>query len=142
MHAPGEPRTAAGPTDTFRVTIALRPVPPPGGVTREEQAQRLLAGQPAGPPAPPTSAEHLAQVTDFANAHHLRIVESAPAEHRIVVEGTVADYEAAFGISIGHYQSASGSHRSYSGTVSVPAAVAPLIEAVLGLDARPIAAPR
>lgn len=139
IHAPAEPRLAAAdPLEVFRVTIVLRRAAAPGGLSHEEQARRLLAGERVDAPLAASSAD-VARVTAFAEAHGLRIVESIPAEHRVVVEGTAASFNAAFGVSLGRYQGRDRTYRGYEGTISVPGEVRPLIDAVLGLEDRPVA---
>ena len=81
----------------------------------------------------------------FAHEHGLAVDEAASSLSRrtLVLRGTAKAMEAAFGVSLHNYHHLKGNHhyRSFTGPVSVPAAHAEQIEAVLGLDNRPIATP-
>jgi len=85
----------------------------------------------------------------FAHQHGLAVDESASSLSRrtLVVRGTVAAMQNAFGVQLQDYEeTAAGRHpgrrfHGFTGPVSLPETHAALIEAVLGLDARPIAKP-
>jgi kumamolisin len=65
-------------------------------------------------------------------------VESVNAPARaVVLSGTVASMNAAFQVQLGEYQHEQHTYRGRSGDVHVPATLAPVIAAVLGLDERP-----
>jgi kumamolisin len=82
-------------------------------------------------------------VRAFASQHGLKVDEAASSLERrtIVLEGTVAALEAAFGVSLQNYESDGQQYHSYTGTISIPQEHSGVIEAVLGLDTRPIAKP-
>jgi kumamolisin len=85
----------------------------------------------------------------FAHQQGLTVDETASSLSRrtLVVRGTSAAMEKAFGVELHDYEeTAAGRHpgrrfHGFTGPVSLPQAHAGLIEAVLGLDARPIAKP-
>jgi kumamolisin len=81
----------------------------------------------------------------FAHQHGLAVDESASSLSRrtIVLRGTAQALEAAFGVELHDYQDGRSGHRfhGFTGQVSLPETHAPLVDAVLGLDARPVAKP-
>ena len=81
----------------------------------------------------------------FAHQHGLAVDETASSLSRrtLVVRGTAQAMEQAFGVELHDYED-TASHKRYhtfTGTASLPADAAGLVDAVLGLDARPIARP-
>lgn len=92
--------------------------------------------------ADPASFEALRR---FAHQQGLAVDESASslARRTLVLRGTAQAMERAFGVRLHDYQEAKTRRRyhTFTGTVSLPASHAPLVDAVLGLDARPIARP-
>jgi kumamolisin len=83
------------------------------------------------------SPEDLAAVARFAEAHDLRVESSDAARRTVTVSGSVAAADAAFGVSPGRYQVGDVSYRGREGHVHIPAELAQIVEAVLGLDDRP-----
>lgn len=83
----------------------------------------------------------LAALEDFAAGHGLRIRQASTARRSVVLVGPADRMQAAFRTRLARYRSAQGEYRGRSGHLHVPAAVAPAIEAVLGLDDRPQATP-
>lgn len=91
--------------------------------------------------ADPASIE---AVTRFADQYGLRVDEASVPKRLVVVSGTLKDVMAAFhpeDLSV-RVHPEHGEFRARSGTLSVPAWVAPHVEAVLGIDNRPQARPR
>ena len=84
---------------------------------------------------------HIAKVADFAKAHGLVVVESSAARRSVVLSGDVQSMNAAFGVKLQEFEHAGGSYRGRTGTVSLPATLAGIVEAVFGLDNRPQAEP-
>ena len=85
----------------------------------------------------------------FAQAHGLKVDEqkSSTARRRVELRGTVAAFEAAFGVELNDYEATDGRHKgkpfhAITGAVQVPEELAGGVEAVLGLDNRPIATPK
>jgi len=84
----------------------------------------------------------LEKIHDFANEHDLDVVEESLGERRVVLAGAVRDLFKAFNVAnVEKYQRASRTYRQRSGCVSVPDYIAPVVQAVLGLDNRPQARP-
>jgi kumamolisin len=85
----------------------------------------------------------------FAHQQGLAVDETATSLSRrtLVVRGTTAAMEKAFGVELHDYEETAGGRHpgrrfhGFTGPVSLPETHAALIEAVLGLDARPIAKP-
>ena len=87
-------------------------------------------------------AETFARLSAFASAHNLKVVETEPARRLMKVSGAIGDLSAAFGANLALYQHGEGTYRGRTGTLSAPADVADDLEAVLGLDQRPVATPK
>jgi kumamolisin len=81
------------------------------------------------------------KVAAFARGYGIAVVESNAAQRRVVLSGTVTAFSTAFGVSLANYSHPGGSYRGRTGPVQVPEDLAPIIEAVLGLDNRPQARP-
>ena len=79
------------------------------------------------------------QVTAFAKANHLEVVERHAGRGLVKLAGTIQALEAAFGTQLQLYPGPQGSFRARSGELTAPAEMADLVEAVLGLDERPVA---
>jgi kumamolisin len=87
-------------------------------------------------------AGDLEAVAAFGRDHGLEVRESSAARRCVVLAGTVADMRAAFGTRFSRYASPRGTYRGRSGAIRLPRAIAPLVQAVLGLDDRPQAHPQ
>jgi kumamolisin len=151
---PGSERTEiagaqpAGPLDdsaTITVTLMLRRraevpdylVTGPETVTSAELGERYGA-----------SPDDIASVTSALGGLGLTVTESMPESRRVRVSGTIAAMSAAFGTTLtlvtSPHPDGTGNvtHRYRSGGLSVPAGLAGIVTAVLGLDDRPQARPQ
>jgi kumamolisin len=81
-------------------------------------------------------------VGDFAKAAGFTITEVHQGARTIRIRGTAAQFQQTFQVSVKRYDSDIGPYRGRVGAVHVPSSIAPLVEAVLGLDDRPQASPR
>ena len=91
-------------------------------------------------------------VVEFARAHGLTVDEQASnlERRRVELHGPVSAFDAAFGVELNNYEpQQSGSpvkkgtsFHAFTGQVSVPEELVDSVEAVLGLDNRPIATPK
>ncbi len=104
-------------------------------ISREEFATRYAAD--------PADFDAL---REFAHTHGLTIDESASSLQRrtMVLRGTAQAMSAAFGVTLEDYELPTHQGRrfhAYKGALTLPATEADRIEAVLGLDTRPIARP-
>jgi kumamolisin len=150
---PGSERTEiagaqpAGPLDdsaTITVTLMLRRraevpdylVTGPQTVTTAELGERYGA-----------DPDDIASVTSVLGALELTVTETLPQSRRIRASGTIAAMQAAFGTTLtlatSPHPNGLGdvTHRYRSGGLSVPAELAGIVTAVLGLDNRPQARP-
>ncbi len=134
---PDADRRLVGPAESdssVSVTLYLRDRAPGESdeaatpMTREEYAERHGARD-----------EDLRAVERFAKEYGLTIEEVHPAARRVRLSGEVAQMNVAFGIQSQIYESKEGSYRSHDGPVTLPPELAGAIEAVLGLDTRPVA---
>ena len=82
-------------------------------------------------------------IRTFAHEHGLSVDESGTslARRTIVLRGPVSGIEKAFGVTLQRFGHPSGPRQfhTYEGSVSIPAQLEGRIEAVLGLDTKPIA---
>jgi kumamolisin len=121
-----------GASDEFRARVAELASGGAGRpcLSREEFAQRHGA-DPAD----------LAAVRAFASAQGLTVVQEHAARRTVVVSGTVAQFNAAFQVQLQQMQHDSCSYRGRTGSIALPTSLDGVVEAVLGLDSRPQAAP-
>jgi kumamolisin len=97
---------------------------------------------PANDVASQRAAEYagdFAKIADFANETGLTIVKQDPARRLVKLSGPIDKVEAAFRTKLHYYNDGQQGFRARSGTLSAPADVVDSVEAVLGLDTRPIA---
>jgi kumamolisin len=87
-------------------------------------------------------ADAFAKIADFANETGLAVVKQDPARRLVKLAGPIDKIEAAFRTKLHYYNDGQQGFRARSGTLSAPADVAENVEAVLGLDTRPIAKPK
>jgi kumamolisin len=83
----------------------------------------------------------LQRVEAFAREHGLEVLDVNASRRTLALAGSVAQMSAAFGTELSCYESSRGTYRGRSGPVHVPAELGDVVEAVLGLDDRPQAAP-
>src|SRR5262245_3252661 len=144
--AHAKPVGAPAPDERFEVTVRVRARPTASRAVadamsatspraRHYQSREDFAAQRGADPA------DLAKVAAFARSHGLAVVEASAARRSVVLSGTVAAFSAAFAVALTRYDYPGGSYRGRTGPVHVPYEVASVVEAVLGLDDRPIARP-
>ena len=121
------------PFEVLRLTLHLRPAEP-------VDAGALLAhgALPPGrrgpfPASPAARPEDLEAVRAFAAAHGLSVPGVRAERGVMILEGPAGAVASAFGLSWGQV----GGRRVPLGELSLPAALAPRVAGVLGLDARP-----
>lgn len=85
-----------------------------------------------------TSAD-IAAVRNFAREHGLSIVQEHAGRRTVILSGTVAQFNDAFGVDLQRFEHRGGSYRGRVGAVDLPAELHGVVEAVLGLDNRPVA---
>ncbi len=117
--------------EAIEVSVILKPkerAPHAGGapISRQEFAAKYGA-----------DASVIDKVKAFAKEHHLTVSEVSAERRTVKLEGTAANMCSAFGVTLGRYQHEGHEYRGRTGTIQVPADLAPSVEAVLGLDNRP-----
>jgi subtilase family serine protease len=132
-------------SETITVTLVLRrraQVPAalvigPETVTHEELDAQYGA-----------ETDDIALVTSTMTELGLTVTDTHQGSRRMMVSGTIAALSAAFGTTLTLVTSprlggtGQATHRYRSGGLSVPAALAGIVTAVLGLDDRPVARPQ
>ncbi len=125
----------ADPSEEATVTVFVRSkasrAAPPGAMSREAYAAGYGADD-----------ADLQKVAAFARAHGLEVVESSAARRSVILRGSVARLNAAFGVDLKSCEAGDVTYRGREGSVSVPADLSGVVEAVLGLDNRPQAETR
>jgi kumamolisin len=122
------------------VTVLVRPRAPlpsleelgrqPLGERRHLSRRQFAARHGAAP-------KDLAVVADFASDHGLHVRQASAGRRTVVLTGPATRMEEAFSTRLARYRSPQGDYRGRLGHLHVPAKVASVIEAVLGLDDRP-----
>jgi kumamolisin len=135
--APAANRKADVPADEqIEVSLYLKPkaahAGDAGGMTREHMAARRQAEH----------QDDIDRVIEFARETGLNVVSVEAGRRLIKLAGPAGKMEAAFHTKLGHYDDGGKQFRGRSGSLSLPADIAPIVEAVLGLDTRPAARPR
>jgi subtilase family serine protease len=80
------------------------------------------------------AAANVAQVQNWLRSQGFTLTYTPQNGHYIAAEGTVAQLETAFGVSFGNYLVQGQVVRAPSSDVSIPAALANIVQAVIGLD--------
>jgi kumamolisin len=141
VHSGGGSWQCADPAEQISPTIVLRRPRGAAELTQgllsgsaarlsREDAAQLLRANPAD----------LAAVEQFAHEYGLKIVSENAEARTVRVEGSLVQVGKAFGVDIQLRTDAQGKeYLSYQGALTTPAPLAGMVEAVLGLDQRPIA---
>lgn len=109
----------------------------------EEERQQLLAGHAQRPLA--DAAARAADPSDidtvraFAEREGLTILESDPKARTMRLSGSVSTVNGLFGITLIRQSAHAHSWTDYTGQVTIPGALRPIVEAVLGLSQKPVA---
>jgi kumamolisin len=109
-------------------TISSLPISQRQYLTRGELAKLRGARQ-----------EDIQRVEAFAREHHLTVSEVDPASRTVKLRGTLADLQNAFGVHLRLYEKDGAKFRSHSTPILLPDSIAGAVQAVLGLDDRPVA---
>jgi kumamolisin len=123
------------PQERIEVTVYLRrkvALPPPGAksVSREQ-----FAGMYGADP------DDVSLIQGFAHEYGLDVVDINVARRSVVLSGTVEALTSAFGATLQLQQIQGQVFRARTGTLTVPAELQSVVEAVFGLDNRPQAKP-
>ena len=82
------------------------------------------------------------RVQAFAEDNHLTVVERDEGRRLLKLSGRVQDLQTAFETSLQMFEDGASAFRGRTGPLTAPPEVAEVIEAVLGLDQRPVATPK
>ena len=133
-----------GNDDIVTVTFIVRRLPDGAPLKTHEDFQRApfaphthLSSQEFENAYGATQAD-LDQVGRFCRSHGLTVLQSNRSRRSVIARGTAAQMNAAFGVTLNNYQSSLGVYHGYEGQVRLPANLVGIVEAVLGLDNRPI----
>ncbi|HXE15406.1 MAG TPA: protease pro-enzyme activation domain-containing protein [Bryobacteraceae bacterium] len=85
------------------------------------------------------SPEDIARVEAFAKSYGLEVAATDPAARTVALRGKLGNLEKAFGVELRNYRDGAALFRDYAGPISLPADVAPAVQAVLGLSTRAVA---
>ena len=141
---------AGGSTEPIEISIYLKPREADPLLQQEPITAQAAAAAGQGHALPrdvsaqraTTYADEFAKIAAFANETGLSIVNQDPARRLVKLSGPVDKIESAFRTKLHYYHDGKQAFRARSGSLSAPADVVDSIEAVLGLDTRPIAKPR
>lgn len=137
------------PDERIELTVRVRTARPaalaaaaaqlPGAAGRPGQvgylSRRQLRASGGADPA------EIGRVEAFAREHGLEVLVSEVAERRVVLAGSAAQLSATFDVSLRRYEIGGTKFRGRTGSVTIPASLATIIEGVFGLDDRPQARP-
>ena len=132
--------------EQVEVTLRLRPKVP--GVKSAATAEARGSSTVAEPRYPSreefaqthgADPEDVARIEQFARSHGLIVTDADPALRSVKLAGPAHVLGQALGVTLSHYQGKSGAYRSADGPVRLPAELAPIVQAVIGLDDRPYA---
>ena len=131
-------------TQNLTLTILLRRGASNNAACEEELlAGTYSSGRASAAAALAADPSDLAHVVSFAERYGLKIVDQDSGARRIRAEGSISQIESAFGVQLSSSEDAQGArYVTYSGPISVPSTIAPMVTAVLGLDSHPVAGPR
>jgi kumamolisin len=135
-----------GPNETLRVVVTLRRR---DARELEAFAQRTARGEQVEPLSREAFAqrfgvapEDFAKLEAFAHEYRLSIDRYDSSAAKAVLSGTAEHFQAAFGVELSHYEHPTlGRFRGRTGSITIPADLADVVTAVLGLDDRPQARP-
>ncbi|MGD0106722.1 MAG: S53 family peptidase [Rhodopila sp.] len=134
------------PTERLEVTVLLRRGEPD---ILKDRMRKLASREPVGPHLTREAFESqfgardgdIAAVRTFARAHNLAVVQEHAGRRTVVLSGTVGQFNSAFGVDLQRFEYDGGSYRGRVGQVQLPDELKDSVEAVLGLDNRPVAKP-
>lgn len=86
---------------------------------------------------------HVDMIRKFAAENNLQMLERGDEVLRrtVILAGTASKMEKAFGVELIDYEHPDGNYRGRTGTIQIPAEIAPIVQGVFGLDDRPAAKP-
>jgi kumamolisin len=138
---PGTPAGAANESENIQVTIVLRrgpaKFPSDADLSRGLPAQRTYLTREEFAARHGARPEDIVAIRKFAQENSLAVADEQPARRTVILSGTVSAFAKAFSAQLHHQSLAGRTYRCRTGTLEIPAELAPIVEAVLGLDNRP-----
>jgi kumamolisin len=137
-------RGPMGDAKQLSVTVYLRSDPatqPPFDVLREagkrpSERRYLSAGETAT--AFGAAGEEIDALKTFAASHGLDVLRINQAARSIKLGGTATALNRAFGVELHQYTHEGVTYHSHAGAVHLPAKLTPIVQAVIGLDNKPL----
>jgi kumamolisin len=134
------------PTERIRVTVVVRrdPTLGPGdlsSMSTGRPSDRRYLDHKGFEAARGAARGDLAKVEAFAQKHGIDVADVDASRRVVILSGTAAQFNEAFGVRLVRYAHPEGGYRGHEGHIYVPGDLAPIVEAVLGLDDRPQARP-
>ena len=83
-------------------------------------------------------AAHIKAIEKFAREYHLEIKSTSLVRRCVVMSGRLDDISAAYRVRMHEYQLGDKRYLSHSGPISIPKRIVGMVQAVLGIDRRPI----
>jgi kumamolisin len=138
---PGSPAGAPNENEIIQVSIILRrgaaQFPSDADLAKGLPAQRTYLTREEFAATHGARPDDLAAIRKFAADNQLTVAAEFPARRTVTLSGTVAQLSKAFTAQLHHQTIAGRTFRCRTGTLEIPAELAPIVEAVLGLDNRP-----
>ena len=128
--APSSPPVSAPDArEQVEVSVYLKRAPAKARISRKALHERR----------DPEMRTAMEQLASFAEAHSLTITERHAGRGLVKLAGPASALEQAFGTQLQMFDGPSGAFRARSGPLSAPPEIVDIVEAVLGLDRRPVA---
>jgi kumamolisin len=129
------------PTTTVEVSVIVRPRTAPPAVAQDGllPREREPLSRAAYAASYGASDADLTRVEQFASSVGFRVLERSAARRTVRLSGTAQAMSAAFGVNLRRVEAGGHEFRGRVGPILVPADLAGVVQAVLGLDDRPAA---
>ena len=128
------------PNERIEVSVYLR-APVGSDLAQEIQGRVVQQGQPLSREEYGAlygaSADDIKLVEEFAHAYRLSVVEVHVARRVMVLAGSAEAIATAFGADFQLYEHQQNTYRGRTGSLTLPADIAPVISGVFGVDDRP-----
>jgi kumamolisin len=121
--------------ERIEVSVLLKPKARPPFETGQSVSRQEFADKYGAAP------EAIEKVRQFAKEYGLKVVEVSPERRTVRLEGTASDMRKAFNVDFERYEHEGVRYRARVGDIQVPAELVDSLEAVLGLDDRPLTKP-
>jgi kumamolisin len=129
------------PSTNVEVSVIVRPRAAPPAIAQDGLLphERQPLSRQAYADSYGASDADLTRVEQFASSFGLRVLERSAARRTVRLSGTAQAMNAAFGVNLRRFEADGLEFRGRVGPIFVPADLADVVQAVLGLDDRPTA---